>query len=173
MGIFISLIDKMKPVITSAIKKSAKRRGTSTDTTDYNRNVDIPSELMAMKEVTVDSETRALAKKFSALLEMSELAGPDNMFGQIAAGRGLKGRVIRSFVFSQSLKKNETDARRLFLQMLMDTTIEGAPDVYVNNIIKAFGDDPNVVRDKAKEAGFELLLDITDEDLENISNKLF
>lgn len=167
MGIFMNLIEGLKPAIKYALKKQKGENGSSNA-----RSVEIPSQLWAMKEAAVDEKTKTIAAALSKLLIKKDLAGDSNIFETIAKGDPIKGRVIRSYVASMALKRDELSIRKTFIQMLLDFTIDGDLQEHINKIISVMGDDPNNVQERLKEVATETFVSLDDADFENALNKI-
>lgn len=168
MGMFLNMIDSIKPAIKWALKQKNSGRGQSN-----SRSVEIPEQMWNMKETPVDENSKRMAGAISALLIKTELAGEDNIFTVLGEGKSIKGRIIRYYVASMALKKSEDDIKRVFIQMLLDTTIPGSVQDHVAAIVKLMGDDPNAVKTKLQEVATETLVTLEDEDFENAISKIF
>lgn len=175
MGLFLSMLDKMKPVLQYALKqqrKDSRLRSNHNHSNNERNSVSIPESLWQMKEPPHDDETMKTALIIAKLLEKEELAGPDSIFYSIANGAPIKGKLIRSYVASLALKKDELSVRKMFVQMLLNTTFEGTVDEHVSKITRVFGDDPVQIKEKVNFIATDTFVSMDDSDFDALINKI-
>jgi len=149
-------------MISHALKQKRKSGGKSGP-----RSIEIPPSLMNMPEMDTDHKTRLLSQAIHTILQNEGLVGEDSMFKLISDGGSVKGRLIRSYVAAMAMKKEEGEVRRLFMQMMLNTSIDN-PTTHVNAMMRVLGDDPEAIKTAFTERAMMEFVNLDDADFDSL-----
>lgn len=156
------MAERIGPMISHALKQRKKSGGSSGP-----RSIEIPPSLMNMPEMDTDHKTRLLSQAIHTVLQNEGLVGEDSMFKLISDGGSVKGRLIRSYVAAMAMKKEEGEVRRLFMQMMLNTSIDN-PTNHVNAMMRVLGDDPEAIKTAFTERAMMEFVNLDDSDFDSL-----
>lgn len=170
MGILTKSLDVITPWIKKAVKKN-RNGGKMKGSNSFNhKTVGIPQQLVGLDMSLNGVDEMKMVKAIFTILNKEGLAGDESIFSLLSQGKNIGGKIIRTFVITQSMQPKDPQA--FMLQVLMDLDEPVDRDSYLNRLSTALGDNPDDVKDKIKTSVGDVMFNMDDDDFENLLTNL-